>query len=377
MQNNSTHAMFPDATHDEQAMQNFIKTLRVHVLKEFNASGRDLLETRIAPALSQAAEGRPPQRKDLRRAFGADPQHRWWSSMLRLTQEMLYEGVGPSVERQLPELIDKAKALRGKQGSLTLDPELEIPRYLSAVDIHCKPGSYHTELGEDDVFAGAEFDRTYRLYSMGINGPNLDAGGWRLINWIKARYPDFKPRRILDMGCTVGHSTLPYCDAFGEDVEVHAIDVAAPCLRYGHARAVAMGRSVHFSQQNAERTSFADGSFDLIVSHILMHETSTTALRNIFAESRRLLAPGGLMAHAEAVNRSDLFGKYYAEWQAHYNNEPFLGTVQDQDFETICKSAGFDPENTEIVEATAQLPPGGRAVQSSKFLVASARVPAG
>lgn len=376
MQNNSTHAMFPDASHDEQAMQNFIKTLRVHVLKEFNASGRDLLATRIEPALRHAGGGKPPARKDLRRAFAQAPQHRWWSSMLRLTQEMLYEGVGPSVERQLPELIDKAKSLRGKQGSLTLDPDLEIPRYLSAVDIHCKPGSYHTELGEDDVFAGAEFDRTYRLYSMGINGPDLDAGGWRLINWIKARYPDFKPRRILDMGCTVGHSTLPYCEAFGDDVEVHAIDVAAPCLRYGHARAVAMGRSVHFSQQNAEHTNFADGSFDLIVSQILMHETSTAALRNIFAESRRLLAPGGLMAHAEAVSRSDLFGKYYAEWQAHYNNEPFLGSVQDQDFETICLRAGFDPELTEIVEATAQLPPGGRAVQSSRFLVASGRAPA-
>jgi hypothetical protein len=37
MQNNSTHAMFPDATHDEQAMQSFIKTLRVHVLREFQS----------------------------------------------------------------------------------------------------------------------------------------------------------------------------------------------------------------------------------------------------------------------------------------------------------------------------------------------------
>ena len=33
-------------------------------------------------------------------------------------------------------------------------------------------------------------------------------------------------------------------------------------LRYGHARAEAMGATIHFSQQNAECTDFADGSFD-------------------------------------------------------------------------------------------------------------------
>ena len=54
-----------------------------------------------------------------------------------------------------------------------------------------------------------------------------------------------------------------------------------------------MGAAIHFSQQNAEKTDFADGSFDLIVSHIFLHETSRTAVDNILAECRRLLKPGG------------------------------------------------------------------------------------
>ena len=181
MQNNSNHAMFPDATHDEQAMQSFVKTLRVHVLREFHDGGRSTLEADVEPALRKANGGAAPSRKQLRDAFAPLPHHRWWSSMLRLTQEMLYDTVGPSIERQLPDLIARARELKGRQGSLTLDPELELPRYLTAVDIHCKPGSYQQELAADDVFAGAEFDRTYRLYSMGVNGPNLDAAGWSLI----------------------------------------------------------------------------------------------------------------------------------------------------------------------------------------------------
>jgi ubiquinone/menaquinone biosynthesis C-methylase UbiE len=374
MQNNSTHAMFPGATHDEQAMQSFIRTLRVHVLREFQGGGRDILEQEIEPALRKANSGRPPTRKQLRETLGAVPHQRWWSSMLRVTQEMLYDTVGPSIERQLPELIDKARALRGRQGSLTLDPTLPMPRYLTAVDIHSKPGSYQQELAQDDVFPGAEFDRTYRLYSMGMYGPNLDASGWSLIAWIKRTYPDFRPKRILDMGCTVGHSTLPYAEAFGDDVEVHAIDVAAPCLRYAHARAVAMGRTVHFSQQDAERTKFPDGSFDLVVSHLLMHETSHAALRGVVKESERLLAPGGVMAHSDGVRPQDLFSKYYAEWMAHFNNEPFLGTVQDEPFEAICEDAGFAPESVTVAQAPLRRREDGPdAAPLSSFLVVSAR----
>ena len=52
--------------------------------------------------------------------------------------------------------------------------------------------------------------------------------------------------RILDLGCGVGHGTLPYADAFPE-AELHAIDVAQPMLRYAFGRANAMGKSVHFA----------------------------------------------------------------------------------------------------------------------------------
>ena len=51
--------------------------------------------------------------------------------------------------------------------------------------------------------------------------------------------PEFKPASILDCGCTVGHNTLPWAETFPE-AQVTAIDVAAPVLRYAHARAESM-----------------------------------------------------------------------------------------------------------------------------------------
>lgn len=349
MRNNSNHAMFPDANHDEQALQSYIKSLRVHATRGFHGGNKAIL-AKIEPDLRRAAGNRLPSRKAVRDELSKTEHNKWWSAMVRTTQEMLYDSVGPSIERQLPTLVTKAKALRGKRGTLTLDDKIKIPPYLAAVDMHCKPGSYQQELSDEDVYPGAEFDRTFRLYSMGGLGPNLDGAGRTLIAWLKATFPKLKPKRVLDLGCTVGHSTLPYCDAYGKGVEVHAIDVAAPCLRYGHARAVAMGKNVHFLQADAENLPFPDGHFDLIVSHALMHETSKKGIRRIFREAHRLLAPGGVMAHLDGITPNDLYEKYYSDWMAHYNNEPYLGTVQDEDFAGILAQAGFAKDKSYVAE---------------------------
>ncbi len=350
MRNNSDHAMFPEATHDEQSAQSFIKTLRVFTTRNFHAGNNAIIAEKL---LSQRPDRACPSRKEMRDALKGEPHNQWWSSMMRTTQEALYDTVGPSIERQLPELIDRARSFRGKLGSLTLDESVEMPSYLTAVDIHCKPGSYQQEMTEDDVFAGAEFDRTFRLYSMGGLGPNLDDMGHTLVAWMKGQFGNARPRRILDMGCTVGHSTLPYCDHF-PDAEIHAIDVAATCLRYAHARAVAMGKEVHFSQQNAERTRFDGGSFDLVVSHALLHETSRQAIRAIHKECYRLLAPGGLMIHMDNIVPDKPFEKYYCDWMARYNNEPYMGALQEEDMVGICEQAGFERDNIQLGEGIPQ-----------------------
>jgi len=338
---NAPHAMFPTATHDEQARQDFLKSLRIHVTGRFHSGNATLFERKVAPEFERSQGRALRSRKEIREAMALEPHSKWWGSLLRSTQEMLYDTVGPSIERQLPELIERSKQLRGRLGSLQLDPTLEIPRYHTAVDIHCKPGGYHTELCADDVFAGAEFDRTLHLYSMGGLGPLTDDVGVTTSSWTREQHPQFRPTRILDMGCTIGHSTLPWVDAYPE-ADIFAIDVAAPCLRYGHARAEALGRKVHFSQQNAEKTSFADRSFDVVLSQIMMHETSAKALPAIFRECHRLLKPGGFMLHCEAIDRATPFDKYYSEWMAHFNNEPFIGSVQDVDFVRTATQAGFE-----------------------------------
>lgn len=336
------HEMFPDANHDESSRQSFVRSFMGHLYQKVMPGNDILYKTRVVPHFEKTI-GRPPEtRKEVREALEAEPYNQMWGSMMRTSQEMMYDSVRPSIERQMPDLREKAKRLDNSPGSLSLNPDLEMPKYHTGRDIHCKPGGYHTQTDSDDFLAGAEYDRTLMVYFQGKTGPLADDMGLSLATWIKETYPDFEPDQILDMGCTIGHSTLPYVDIF-PSADVHAIDVAAPCVTYAHYRAKALGKAVHFSQQNAEKTSYEDGSFDLIVSHIMMHETSHQALRNIYAECHRLLKPGGLVIHMDIIGAEGAYGKYLTEWNAHYNNEPYMGSLQDEDFSAIYEAAGFQP----------------------------------
>lgn len=346
MYEQTQHPLLPQATHDELARQNFVQTLKEYLATRVSPGNKAVYEKRARPRFEKEARHPPRDRHEVRRAMRDEPYYQTWSALQRTSQEMMWDAVASSVERQLPELVKRARTNGTPLGSLALDPNLEIPSYHTAVDIHCMPGGYHSENGLDDVAAGAVYDRAVHIYAMGRMGPLNDDLGQSLAAYLKATYPDFRPRKILDLGCSVGHSTLPYVDTYPE-AEVYAVDVAAPMLRYAHARAQACGRRVHFSQQNAERTHFADASFELIVSHILLHETSGTAIRNITRECHRLLVPGGMMFHVEVpqYRGMDPYDAFMLDWDTYNNNEPFWGALHDMDLVALARESGFAAES--------------------------------
>ena len=339
------HEVLPEPTHDELARQQFVRSFKEHLVAHVHPGNRLAYEHRVKPAFVKARGREPETRFEIRDVMVKDQHYRMFSSLLRTSQEMMWSASQKPVQRNLHDLIEKAKDMGNTGGSLRLDPALDVPRYHRAVDIHCQPGGYHTEMTADDVAPGAIYDRAVFIYAMGQMGPDNADMGDSTVAWIKENHPDFNPARILDMGCAVGHSTVPYAQAWPA-AEVHGIDVAAPMLRYAHARAESLGANLHFSQQNAEKTDFEDTSFDLVVSHILLHETSEKALRNVISECHRLLKPGGLMVHAETppYKNLDAFDAFMLDWDTRNNNEPFWGRSHDIDYVELSRKGGFDPE---------------------------------
>jgi ubiquinone/menaquinone biosynthesis C-methylase UbiE len=114
-------------------------------------------------------------------------------------------------------------------------------------------------------------------------------------------------------------------------------------LRYAHARAKSKDLEVHFSQQNAEQTDFEDESFDLVVSHILLHETSAVAIKNVIKECHRLLKPGGWMVHVETPPYEGMspFDTFLFDWDSENNNEPFWRRSHELDLQALAQHGGF------------------------------------
>jgi SAM-dependent methyltransferase len=342
------HAVFPTPSHDEAARFNFLANLNKYLSGTIGQGNKLAYDTRVLPAF-RAEHGRDPaDRFEIRHAMNKDPWHRFWSALKRNSMEMRQQNGRSMVLRQLDELDAKARQFNEGRDTLELDPAVEQPRYQTAVDIHCMPGSYHGEERPGDVSAGANYDCGIFATTAGGLGALSDGGGQALAEWVKRERPGWVPRRILDIGATVGHNAVPLALAFPE-TEVIAIDTAAPVLRYGHARAQALGaRNIRFVQMSGEDLGrFPDGHFDWVQTTMFLHELSGKALPRVLKEATRVLAPGGLILHLEQPQYSDampLYEQFIRDWDAFNNNEPFWSAMHALDLKRLMVEAGVPEE---------------------------------
>ena len=342
---------FLKPSHDEYSRQRAVAVLHSHALLNLRFDVSKTYERNVKPQF-EAQNGRPPKDGyEIAKAIKDDHFFKFYSAIRYNAQEMGPMSRQAAVERALPQMIEVAREaarLNPAGGSLQLDPGLEIPRYITQVDTHLSPGNYHSEFTEDDVAQGVLLGRGLSSNSGKsriTRNRNFSGVGESIAYWLKQTYPGFKPRRVLDMATQSGANLLAYPKAFPGS-EAYGIDVAAPGLRYGHAKAEFEGVPVHFSQQNAEKTNFEDGYFDLIVSSFFLHEVPLEATKRILAEAYRLLAPGGVLAFMELPPHKscDPFLNFTFDWDTRYNNEPFYAKYRSQDPTELTVAAGFPRE---------------------------------
>jgi ubiquinone/menaquinone biosynthesis C-methylase UbiE len=337
------HAVFPQATHDEVARFDFLTRLNMHLSQAVLPGVKRAYESRVKPAFIAQHGRAPDDRHDVRRAMQADLYYQFWSALRRNSMEMRQQAGRSVVFRQLQTLRDVADQLNADSPRLKLDPAVQQPRYQTAVDIHCMPGSYHTETVARDIAAGANYDSGIFVTTAGMLGRYSDGGGQALVDWLQKHKPGWRPQRILDIGCTIGHNIVPLAQAFPA-AQVLAIDTAAPVLRYAHARAASLGvHNVVFQQASGEKIPVADASFDLVTTAMFWHETSNTAMPRILREVHRVLAPGGMTLHLEQPQYQgmDPFEAFMRDWDAYNNNEPFWTRMHEADLDAMVTASGF------------------------------------
>ena len=334
------HDMFPETSHDEIARFNFLAHLNRHLASNVLPGVKKAYETRVEPN-----NPRPNHRNQVRKALLDDPMFQHWSAQRRNTMEMRQQAGRWVTLRQADQLNQKAADATKDDPRLELDPELELPVYLSSIDHHCMPGSYHDELVPGDVTGAANYDCGIFVTTGGGLGRFNDGGGEAVVAWMKKNRPNFQPKRILDIGGGLGQNVLPIAKAY-PDAEVICLDTGAPVLRYGLARAKSMGvDNVRFVQANAEDLSrYPDGYFDWVQSTMFLHETSVKSMPKIMKESHRVLADGGIVLHVEQPQydpEMPLYEQAIRDWDAFYNNEPFWTKMHELDLDQWMVDAGF------------------------------------
>jgi len=114
---------------------------------------------------------------------------------------------------------------------------------------------------------------------------------------IAARFPGRAPEslRVLDVGTGPGFFAILLA---GMGYQVTAVDYTASMLAEAKHNAGALADKIRFRQMNAEELSFADHSFDVVVTRNVTWNLPNP--EKAYGHWARVLAPGGLLLNFDA-----------------------------------------------------------------------------
>lgn len=146
----------------------------------------------------------------------------------------------------------------------------------------------------------------------------------------------------LDIGCGTGFLSF---ELAARGHRVTGLDFAPAMLGEARRKAAGNGAAVRFEQGDAERTPFAAGSFDLVMTrHVLWTLPHPQAA---IAEWVRVLRPGGRLAvidsqfDPQALSPQRENARDSNEYAAIGDRLPFLGGRPQQEIEALLKAHGL------------------------------------
>jgi ubiquinone/menaquinone biosynthesis C-methylase UbiE len=317
---------------DLESYNDFLTGMRAWMFKDMSAASQFRADEVVTAAQARGENLPFPRAKAL---FEADQPlasaMRFWISCQLMAHNSLLDGFRRHGDAFLKEMD---LAAGSGPGSLELNPDMEIPEY-ARHEVHIQPGGY---VGED--FAGHAYHYGTNSFYLGRN----DQDEVYLARAAQLSKPaDGKIERIVDIGCGIGQYTVALKETFPQ-AHVTGLEVGAPMLRYAHARAVHLGVDVEFAQRLAEDTRLDDASVDVVCAHILFHEVSTPAARDIINEAFRILRPGGVFEVTDFnVQREWSSYMEYRVWADHYyNGEVWTRDYYNRDMLGLLAAAGFE-----------------------------------
>ena len=221
----------------------------------------------------------------------------------------------------------------------SVDWEKESDRFRRAdvvTPVYYNSQNFH---GIKDGYLNSGAAVTYDPITQYVLPPNETVVRQALIAAVKVQ-----PRRILDLGCGTGSTTLMLKQAF-PSAEVIGLDLSPYMLVRAEHKAQSAGLDINWRHGNAEHTGFPGNSFDLVTASLLFHETPTTVAHAIVQESFRLLVAGGQVLILDG-NQKTL---RQLEWLNDIFEEPYIREYAAGSVDAWMGAAGFAAVQTQDV----------------------------
>jgi ubiquinone/menaquinone biosynthesis C-methylase UbiE len=216
-----------------------------------------------------------------------------------------------------------------KEGDRFRRADVTIPEYYSSQNFHGVKGGYLNSS------AAVSYDPITQY----VLPPNETVVRQAVIDAVKVQ-----PRRILDVGCGTGSTTLMLKQAFRQS-EVIGLDLSPYMLVRASHKSQSAGLDIHWRHGNAEKTGFPDSSFDLVTASLLFHETPTTVSEAILEECFRLLVAGGQVLILDG-NQNTL---RQLDWLNNVFEEPYIREYTAGSVDAWMRKAGFEAVQTQDV----------------------------
>ena len=146
-------SILPNYSHDDNSRNLFIGSLSQHLKKNIYSEFYKKYQNQLPNTINDKK-----QLSSIRNFLLKKNTYRFWSSLKRTSQEILFDNVGISIHNQIDKFSYDFENQKLNIGKINLSKNINPPKYITSVDIHCMPGGYINEYSKNDISTGTTYD---------------------------------------------------------------------------------------------------------------------------------------------------------------------------------------------------------------------------